>query len=673
MSSLSLSASLYAEQLLSNLALLETSAQAIATRVLIQNALQRYDAGNNTVANWVRAQSDLETALAGGGTSQYLLQGRIVSKNGTGTGGTYGLMNVTGDNLQGKIRLPYNNDSGAPVFLGDYGLGYPSILYPNLTYTSTVVNSTFNISSAFYNDRQLYANTTLFLGPWQINDTYALVSLTVPIINNTSATDTIGWLTIVMNGQLIFNVLDSLEGLGDTGVILIVAPLMPDNKFAPGIEYDNTRQENKTVLEKQKVRFVLPPPQNASRSTRHSAYAFGQSAGPFDMGQYPAVLNAVTLNSNALNNAGSILKTRNEADDQVSVGYALPRSSLIDWVLLIEQSYSEVIQPINRLRDVLIACVFGTAGGILLFLFPIAHYSVRPIRRLREATKKTVDPYGYPSDDGSIRTSMSGDDDGQASGDEENLAQVAKKEGFMGQVARWGRRRRRSKAEREEQARRQVFRIPGKVQDRKHIVNDELTDLTRTFNEMSEELMMQYERLEERVRERTQELELSKKAAEAANESKTLFIANISHELKTPLNGILGMCAVCMQEDDQTKIKRSLGIIYKSGDLLLHLLTDLLTFSKNQIGQQLTLDEREFRLADVSSQILSIFDKQAKEGAINLRVMFAGPNESLETASGTPGQAGYGPFGTGRVRDMCLWGDQHRILQVIINLVSNSL
>lgn len=128
-----------------------------------------------------------------------------------------------------------------------------------------------------------------------------------------------------------------------------------------------------------------------------------------------------------------------------------------------------------------------------------------------------------------------------------------------------------------------------------------------------------------------------------------------------------------MHEEDQTKIKRSLGIIYKSGDLLLHLLTDLLTFSKNQIGQQLSLDEREFRLADISSQILSIFEKQAREGSINLRVKFEGPNESLETGSGAPGQAGFGPFGTGRVRDMCLWGDQHRILQVIINLVSNSL
>lgn len=130
-----------------------------------------------------------------------------------------------------------------------------------------------------------------------------------------------------------------------------------------------------------------------------------------------------------------------------------------------------------------------------------------------------------------------------------------------------------------------------------------------------------------------------------------------------------------MQEDDQTKIKRSLGIIYKSGDLLLHLLTDLLQFSRNQMGQQLTLDEREFRLADVSNQILSIFEKQAKEGSIELSLVFHGPQdtEGVTDLSTAPLQTGFGPWGTGRIRDMMLWGDQHRILQVIINLVSNSL
>ena len=170
---------------------------------------------------------------------------------------------------------------------------------------------------------------------------------------------------------------------------------------------------------------------------------------------------------------------------------------------------------------------------------------------------------------------------------------------------------------------------------------------------MSDELILQYQGLEEKVAERTHELEISKKASEAANESKTLFIANISPELKTPLNGILGMCAVCMGEDDLPRIKRSLQVVYKSGDLLLHLLNDLLTFSKNQIGQQLNLEEKEFRLADIKTQILTIFMKQVQEKNINFGVRFI--STDVEGDFNSPSEKvlpALGPQGTGRLKDM---------------------
>lgn len=176
------------------------------------------------------------------------------------------------------------------------------------------------------------------------------------------------------------------------------------------------------------------------------------------------------------------------------------------------------------------------------------------------------------------------DDDPDISGDDEIApsSQKSNKKNFFIRLRNLGTRRKTKEEHREEQQRR-GFKIPAKVRNRKHIITDELTELTSTFNEMSDELMLQYQSLEQKVAVRTHELEISKKAAEAANESKTLFIANISHELKTPLNGILGMCAVCMGEDDLPRIKRSLQVVYKSGDLLLHLLNDLLTFSKNQM------------------------------------------------------------------------------------------
>lgn len=103
-----------------------------------------------------------------------------------------------------------------------------------------------------------------------------------------------------------------------------------------------------------------------------------------------------------------------------------------------------------------------------------------------------------------------------------------------------------------------------------------------------------------------------------------------------------------------------------------------MSFSKNQIGHQVNLEEREFRLSDIRSQILSIFDKQVREGRITLSADFVGPDPSEEgddpvhmaLAKRLPA---VGPQGVGRLKDMCLWGDQHRILQVLINLVSNSL
>ncbi|KAI9836717.1 MAG: Histidine kinase [Sclerophora amabilis] len=672
-SRLELTVGLKAAQLSSNLVLLQSIARSSASSLVVQYALQRYhDQRNNTAANWLRAQQDLGPALSsGGGRTQSLLQAIIYSKNGTGPGGPYGLLNVTGDSVADHLQLPYQWPNGTSVKLGDAGMGYPPEFYPNLTYTSTPINETYNRSSAeAYGIDLGGVGSALLLGPFQINATYAVMSLTLPVINNTSSSDLLGFMSFLVSAQLLYDVVSSPVGLDNTGECLILGPSSPTNRFPTS---DLTRggvvtSGNSSAVGDLNVRFVLPPVQNDTRGDRHKTTPENITEVSFPAKRYPAVLNALTRFSGALNNAGTLISSQNEEAKKVSVGYAMPAAALVDWVLLVEQDRAEAFAPIVRLRNILVACVFGTAGAIVLAVFPIAHFFVRPIRRLREATQRTMQPPGYTPDNGSLRSSGSADRDHSQEFEIDDEGQISRepKLSLGTKLRRWRRGRRRTKAQATEEARRRTFKIPGKVPDRKHVVFDELTDLTQTFNEMSDELMMRYEKLEEKVYERTRELEMSKKAAEAANESKTLFIANISHELKTPLNGILGMCAVCMGEEDMTKIKRSLGIIYKSGDLLLHLLTDLLTFSKNQIGQQLSLEEREFRLVDISSQILSIFEKQAKEGNITLRATFSGPDGGLI-------EKGYGPIGTGRIKDMCLWGDQNRILQVIINLVSNSL
>src|SRR5205085_215060 len=86
------------------------------------------------------------------------------------------------------------------------------------------------------------------------------------------------------------------------------------------------------------------------------------------------------------------------------------------------------------------------------------------------------------------------------------------------------------------------------------------------------------------------------------------------------LNGIMGMCSVVMGEENLPPgVQKSLGTIYKSGELLLCLLTDLLTFSRNQVaGVNVILEEKEFWVNELVSQVKAIFQKTAKEKGVEL-------------------------------------------------------
>ncbi|KAF2681081.1 hypothetical protein K458DRAFT_310480 [Lentithecium fluviatile CBS 122367] len=649
---LTLTASLKSAQLSSNILVMQTTVRQTASRLAIQSALQRYNAGNNTSNNWQRTGDDLDAVFTGDGDARLAVQVKFYAANSSAVP----IYSRTKEGMRG-VLMPYKAPDGKDVYFGDDDYGFPPDLYPNFTPYEDPANSQ---TLASYDGRNVTPRNYLLSGPFSVNSTLSLVSITMPIINNTSSIDTLGWLTAVLDAGLISRVVNALEGLDDSGLTMVFGPNNATNRFPEGSRFD----EAGVASEHESVRFVLPPT-NRVVAQRHADFGSGLDPPPFDWSRFPTIRQGFTEANNATNNAGAAISTNNEEEDNVAVGYALVNSPMVDWMVVVEQSHKEVWAPITRLRNVLLACVFGTMGAMMILTFPAAHYSSRPIRRLRDATKNSVSPQ-YVADS-SLGSQPDGADDAQ---DEA----LARKEGWFGSIVHYRRNQKASRAERREAERRRQFRIPSKVKDRKHFIHDELTDLTATFNEMTDELMMQYERLEERVQQRTAELEQSKKAAEAANESKTLFIANISHELKTPLNGILGMCAVCMSEDDPIKLRRSLGIIYKSGDLLLNLLTDLLTFSKNQVGQQLSLDEKEFRLRDISSQVLAIFERQAKEGGINLNVRFEGPYDANLDENGRPNEHGdLGPFGLGRLKDMVLYGDQHRILQVVINLVSNSL
>ncbi|KAK3989266.1 putative signal transduction histidine-protein kinase [Cladorrhinum sp. PSN332] len=681
-SGLTLAASLKAARISSEIDLIQTTCLTISTRLMLQTSFVRFYETNDP-SEFDPAKEDLLSALSSAGFSG-LLQARLYSRNTTGT--QYGLLNVTGNSVQeAPIGLPWIGSDGLPVMMNDTAEGYPPMLYPNLTYTN------LNRTNKYVNTPSFKAipfpnvslgngsdGSGILMGPLVVNQSFALISITVPVRSNNNTGFILGYMTLVASAKSLVDIQTSNEGLGKTGVVLFIGPTNRWNHFDAPPAVNKTYEPDPDQFMKQDVHFLLPPIPAVGTADRHTEHNYASESydDPFPVSKMPIAQRVFTERSEHPNNADSDLNSINEQGWAVAVGAARPQTSLVSWAIVIEQDAREAFEPIRQLRTILVACVFGTLGLVLLLVFPCAHLSVMPILRLKAATEKSIAPPGYESDDSDTDVA---DEENPSSGG--TTSGRSSEKTFFQKVRRRIRKRRKAKLRQgisNEPSRRQ-FKIPARVDDRKHIVTDELTELTETFNEMTEELLKQYTSLDEKVAERTRELEISKKAAEAANESKTLFIANISHELKTPLNGIMGMCAVCMEEDDIVRIKQSLKTLYKSGDLLLHLLEDLLSFSKNQIGQQVSLEEREFRLGDVRSQMLAIFDKQVRENKINFNVTFVG-TEYLE-ASASPERNGLdlkklpalGPAGAGRLKDMCLWGDQHRILQVIINLVSNSL
>ncbi|KAF2668899.1 hypothetical protein BT63DRAFT_373730 [Microthyrium microscopicum] len=656
--SLTTTASLKAAQVASGLVLLETSVRSISTRILIQGVLENYNLNPDGMdaANITLAQQDLGVSLNGAQQRGFLMQAKIFSavRPPTSQGANNTIIQATGAGVTGQIPLPVADTNGSHVFLGDPGYGYPPNLYPNFTYPN-------GTSDVMYRSQTLNTDSVIVLGPYMTNASYGLMSLTLPIV--TSASDSIlGWLCIIVEATFILQPIQSMEGLDNTGVTLLVGPSNRTSKFPPGVFY-NQDVKNQTALDSDMtIRFVVPPNNTAHR---HSQYAFGSPQPNFTWNAYPIIKQAMTVDNNKLNNAGADVSTTNENNITVAVGYAIPNSAIVDWLIVVEKSHSEVWAPINHLKTILITCVFGTAAALIVMVVPIAHFSSRPIRRLREATSNSIDPRD-PLSDGEV----SRDVEGPESHDDHSDRALARKEGFVGSILHF--RRKKANPREGGDRRRRQFRVPSKVKDHKHFIKDELSDLTATFNEMCDELMVNYEKLEERVRQRTAELEESKKAAEAANEMKTLFVANISHELKTPLNGIIGTAQTAQAENNIIALKRDMRTIYSQGDLLQKLIEDLLSFSKNQVST-ITLEQKEFRTRDISTQIFAVFDRMAKDRQIDLRVNFEGVTDSNSFDNTGEGRSANGPHGTGRVKDMIVWGDKTRILQVVINLTSNAL
>lgn len=256
-----------------------------------------------------------------------------------------------------------------------------SALVPDLVYASND-NKTSDVS---YNGQPLGGKSTILLGPQIVNGS-GLLSITTGVTNNNDTTQFLGFVTVVMSTRGISDVLNSPVGLDRTGVGLLLGPIGNGNLFPRGFLYSDPPPAKPNEIRDTQVHYMFPPNETYTKK-RHKAHSAGQS---FSLAAYPAAGAALTKDQHSANNAGSMIATKDEGRSNVAVGYALPPSALCDWVLMVEQAQSEVYEPLDRLRRILLGCIFGTALGMVLLIIPLATVAVKPIEKLRDATLRTV-------------------------------------------------------------------------------------------------------------------------------------------------------------------------------------------------------------------------------------------------------------------------------------------
>ena len=131
------------------------------------------------------------------------------------------------------------------------------------------------------------------------------------------------------------------------------------------------------------------------------------------------------------------------------------------------------------------------------------------------------------------------------------------------------------------------------------------------------------------------ELLTAAKKAEAANEAKTEFLQRMSHDIRTPINGICGMLDMAEHyADDMEKQKECRTKMKEASNLLLELVNDVLDMSKLDAGE-VVLEESPFNLSKISEEVLVVIDQIAAEQ--NIRIVWEKKEIIHRDLIGSPG------------------------------------
>ncbi len=138
------------------------------------------------------------------------------------------------------------------------------------------------------------------------------------------------------------------------------------------------------------------------------------------------------------------------------------------------------------------------------------------------------------------------------------------------------------------------------------------------------------------------------KEANAASQAKSDFLARVSHEVRTPMNGVLGMTELLLDSELSEEQALYADAIQRSGEHLLSIINDILDLSKIEAGK-LQLESADFDLQQVLEEVVQLFAPPARKNRIALYFLL---DPSLST---------------------CRHGDALRLKQILFNLLSNAI
>ena len=141
---------------------------------------------------------------------------------------------------------------------------------------------------------------------------------------------------------------------------------------------------------------------------------------------------------------------------------------------------------------------------------------------------------------------------------------------------------------------------------------------------------------------------MEEQKAIASNEAMSSFLANVSHEIRTPINAVLGMDEMILRESNDEKIVEYAKTIEGAGRTLLALINDILDISKIELGK-MNISNHEYELSSVILDVIKMI--QQKATTKNLSVI-------LDVDPKTPGR---------------LIGDEMRIRQILLNILNNAV